>query len=87
MTSGFTLDHVPPPAAGLYRTRLEAGGPFVAVKICVIEERDEAGDLMADVEYIALANGEFVDVDDVWPWCLNYPITEQEYMNRLMGEK
>ena len=84
---GFMLDHVPQPVAGHYRCRLQHGGVFVAVKIEVVEERDEAGDLTCDVEYRAWANGEPVAIDAVWPWCLNYPLTEQEYSNRLMGVK
>jgi hypothetical protein len=55
---------------GWFKLKLVRGGPEVPAKVWRIEERDEVGDLMADVEYRAEIDGEAVDVLNPprWPW-------------------
>lgn len=51
-----TLNLVP----GYYKARFRRDGPWHLIHAQVIEERDEAGDLMADVEYKLSIDGNFV---------------------------
>lgn len=51
-----TMNLVP----GYYIARLRSGGEYVLVHAEVVEDRDEAGDLMADVEYRLRIDHDFV---------------------------
>lgn len=63
---------------GFFARRLTAGGAEVPCRLWTIEDRDEDGELQADVQYFAEVNGEPVDAlsPPGWPW---KRITEAEY--------
>ena len=77
------------PTAGFYRMRFTRGGPLVGIKIwngppldpTIYDPSDPAThEPMDRVErWQALANGELVDLERVWPQCVGDPITESEY--------
>lgn len=74
------------PQPGYYMRRLVPRGPFVPCCIWTEEERDEAGDLMQDVVYHCLVNGESADAFEQWWYLCKYPITMQHY-ERMMNER
>lgn len=67
------------PQPGYYRRRLVKDGPFVPCRIWVEEERDEAGDLIADQKFFCLVNGRAADAFDQWSWLASHPISEADY--------
>jgi hypothetical protein len=66
-----TMNLVP----GHYKCRLEKGGPWSLVHAQVIVERDEAGDVISDVEYKLSIDGNFI-----LDWDARFP-------NGLTGDK
>lgn len=73
------------PEPGFFKRRLVKGGPWVPVQIWIEEERDEAGDLMADQVVKCTVDGVLADVDAHWSYCCARPITEAEfdYLSRV----
>jgi hypothetical protein len=73
------------PEPGFFKRRLVKGGPEVPVQIWIEEERDEAGDLMADQVVKCTVDGVLADVDSHWSYCCARPITEAEfdYLSRV----
>jgi hypothetical protein len=67
------------PQAGWYYTRFVRGGPKVAVKIEIVQDVDETGELINPVTFEAYRDGAPVDVWRVWPMVADAPITEDEY--------
>ena len=66
--------HCDEPVPGFYKTRLCRGGPWVAV--CI-----------ADDPQFALADGQTVKMERVWPWAASNPISREEYLYLLaLGE-
>jgi hypothetical protein len=63
---------------GFFSTRLVAGGPHVPCQLFTQEERDEDGNLIADVQYFANIDGKPCDAlaPPGWPW---KKITEEEW--------
>lgn len=69
------------PAEGYYRMRLVRGGPLVGIKIWYGPPLDPSTLDVMDRGFCwnALANGDWIDVDRVWPACANEMIDEAEY--------
>lgn len=68
------------PQPGYYKRKLVKGGPFVAVKVWMNEpDVDAAGDLMDDEGLMMLIEGERVNPDDNWSWCMGNAIDKAEY--------
>jgi hypothetical protein len=65
-------------APGFFRMRWAKGTCWVPAKLWRVEERDEVGDLMADVQYFASIDQDEVPAHDPprWPWTR---IEEPEY--------
>lgn len=69
------------PEAGYYRHKLKSGGVLVGVRIwfgapcdpVTGEEMDRGHRFQAHV------NGEYIDLERVWPYCADDPISEAEY--------
>lgn len=62
------------PEEGYYRARLVRGGPWVPIKIFQRASQPDRSPM-----WIAIRDGEFVDVFDVWPGCSGQRITEDEF--------
>lgn len=70
--------------------RLVRGGPLVGIKLwhgppldpTVYDARDPATHVPMDRmwRWQALANGELIDFDRVWPACVGDPVDEKEYL-------
>lgn len=71
------------PQSGFYRCKLVKGGPWVPVAIWVDQEIDEAGELLSDETIECLVDGKPQDADQIWSWCADKPITENEYKYRI----
>ena len=67
------------PQPGYYRRKLVKNGPWVAARIWIEEERDEAGELQSEQKFFCLVDGKPVDAFEAWTWLANRPITEAEY--------
>ena len=69
------------PVAGYYRMRLVMGGPLVGIRIwhgqpldpITLEPMDRS------LRWCAVANGEIIEFDRVWPKCIGDPIDRKEY--------
>lgn len=77
---GFDPDE---PIAGYYRMRLRSGAAFCGIRIwhgapldpVTGEEMDRSW------RWQALANGEAIDLDRVWPKCAATPVSAAEYQH------
>jgi hypothetical protein len=69
------------PVAGYFRTRLRRGALVVGIKIWNGPPLDPitGEELDRSWRWQALANGEPIDLERVWPGCAGEPITEIEY--------
>lgn len=77
------------PTEGYFRMRLVHGGPLVGIRIwygppldpTIYDPRDPATHEPMDrmPRWNALANGEIIDLERVWPVCMGDPIEEAEY--------
>lgn len=69
------------PAEGHYRTKLRGGGVMVGVRIWFGPPADPVTgeELDRSWRWQAEANGEYVEIDDVWPVCAKQPISEADY--------
>lgn len=67
------------PQPGYYKRRLVKGGPWVAVRIWIEEERDEDGELLCDQKLLCLVDGKEADAYEQWPWVAGRAIPEHEY--------
>lgn len=69
------------PVAGFYSTRLRSGGVMVGIELRYGPPLDPVTgeELDRSWRWIAFANGEPVEFDDVWPKCAAEPITEADY--------
>lgn len=75
------------PVAGHYRTKLRSGGVFVGVRIWHGPplDPDTGEELDRSWRWQAHLNGEYIELDRVWPQCAADPITPEEY--KLMCAK
>ena len=64
---------------GWFKRRLVRGGPWVPARIWLVQEIDDAGELIAPELLQAECNGEYADPDDVWSYVAANPITEAEF--------
>ena len=62
------------PISGYYRAKLTRGGVWVPIKIFRRASQPDRSEM-----WIAIRDGEFVDVFDVWPGCSGQRITEAEF--------
>ena len=69
------------PAAGFYAISLRSGAVKVGVRIWHGPPRDpHTGDIMdRHWRWQATANGEYIDLERVWPQCARSPISEAEH--------
>lgn len=69
------------PVAGCYRFKLRSGGHPVGVRIWHGQPLDPVtGELLdRSLRWQAHCNGEYIDLERVWPMCAKQPITDQEY--------
>lgn len=69
------------PVAGLYRMRMRSGGVWCGVRIWFGQPKDPITGEMLDrsLRWQAEINGEYADLDRVWPKCAADPITEAEH--------
>lgn len=77
----MTPVHPDEPQAGFYRGRLVKGGPWVPIRIWFGAPLDPltGEELDRSHRWQAERNGEFVEVDAVWPFCAADAINEAEY--------
>lgn len=75
------IDH---PECGWFKRKLVKGGPFVAARIWLRQDVDEAGELLDDEVMLCEVNGENADPHDQWNWLAGNPIPESEFQY-LMG--
>lgn len=64
---------------GFFKRRLVKGGPWVPARIWLVQEIDDAGELIAPELLQAECNGEYADPDDLWSYVAANPITEAEF--------
>lgn len=78
--AGYGLD-VTTPVAGYYRMRLRSGAIKSAVRVWFGPPLDPVTGEVLDRSYRwqAMADGEYVDLDRVWPACAADPITLPDY--------
>ncbi|MXP24845.1 hypothetical protein GRI39_02130 [Altererythrobacter indicus] len=71
------------PVEGFYRIKLRSNGVYVGIRLWYGPPHDPVtGEEMdRSWRWQALANGEEIDLDRVWPVCARHPITEEEYHN------
>jgi len=69
------------PVEGFYRTKLRGRAVYCGVRIWYGAPLDPVTgeELDRSWRWQALANGEPVELDDVWPVCAANPISEQDY--------
>lgn len=67
------------PCCGWFKRRLVKGGPFVAARIWLDAQVDEAGDLVSDEVMRCEVDGERRDPESEWSWLCGQPITESEF--------
>lgn len=69
------------PVPGHYKRRLAKGAPYSVFYIAHQVARDpDSGEILdRSPHWIALVNGEPVDVFSIWPDCSGEPISEDEY--------
>lgn len=77
----FVGTNVSEPTAGYYRGRLRSGAVRVGIRVWFGPPLDPVtGEEMdRSWRWQAQANGEYVDLDHVWPVCAGEPISEAEY--------
>lgn len=84
--AGFDPDA---PVSGFYRHRLRAGAVYVAVRIWFGEPREPwTGEVMDRApRWNASVNGQWIEVEEVWPVCADAPISAQEaaYLTSLQA--
>jgi len=72
------------PQPGYYRRKLVKGGPWVAVRIWLVEMVDkETGELTADSYLCCDVDGKPADPNDQWSYCCDQAITIDDY-NHMM---
>lgn len=78
--AGYGLD-VTTPVAGYYRMRLRSGAIKSAVRVWFGPPIDPVtGDVLdRSYRWQAMADGEYVEIDRVWPACAADPITLPDY--------
>lgn len=72
----FGAVHDGDPQPGFYRKRMSRGGPFVPVAIW-----EHAGAI------IALVDSKQADAAEIWTYVCQYPVTEEQYRNRVSTGK
>lgn len=77
-TTGFNVDQ---PVAGFYRMRLRSGGALCGIRIWYGPPLDPVTGEVMDRSYRwqAHCNGDYIDLERVWPQCGRMPITEVDY--------
>lgn len=75
---GFSVEE---PIAGHYRMRLKSGGVLVGIRVWhgAPLDPDTGEEMDRGHRFQAHANGAYIDLDRVWPYCADDPITEAEY--------
>lgn len=76
---GIAIDG--PPIAGFYRTTLRSGGAPVGIRIWFGAPHDPVTgeELDRSPRWQAHCNGEYIEINRVWPHCARQPITEIDY--------
>ena len=69
------------PVAGFYRGKLRSKGALCGIKIWFGQPLDPiTGEAMdRSLRWQAQCNGEYVEVEDVWPYGVQMTITERQY--------
>lgn len=67
------------PSSGWFQRRLVKDGPMVPVRITVIQEIGDDGELLGPLVFEALEDGKPVKARDIWTWVADQPISEQDY--------
>lgn len=67
------------PQCGWYERRLVKGGPLVGVSITMLQPLDPDGFLEADEKLQGWIAGNWVDPHEVWSYCADRPISEDEF--------
>lgn len=69
------------PIAGFYRARLRSGAVYVGVRIWFGPPKDPVTgeELDRSHRWQAEANGQYIDLERVWPRCADEPINASEY--------
>lgn len=70
--------HEDDPQCGWYRMRKVKNGPWVAVEIFCISEKDENGELIDDEYFMARINGLVCSPYEIWTYLT--PISRAEYV-------
>jgi hypothetical protein len=65
------------PQPGLYSVK--RNGRRVPVQIDLVQDIDEAGELLSDERIVAWVDGEITDADSVWSYAAKHPITQEEF--------
>lgn len=75
---GFDADN---PKAGYYRMALRSGGALCGIRIWYGQPKDPVtGELLdRSLRWQAYCNGDYIDLDRVWPRCARQVITQKEY--------
>jgi hypothetical protein len=67
------------PRCGYFKTKLVRGGPWVPVRIFLVQVLDQDGLLIEDERYEARVNGKRRDAEDAWIRCADHPIDRDEF--------
>lgn len=84
---GIRIDADPIP--GFYRMRLRSGGVPVGIKIWFGPPHDPVTgeELDRSLRWQAHCNGEYIDIDRVWPKCAAETITEIDYNRHCVKQQ
>jgi hypothetical protein len=67
------------PQCGWFKRRMVKGGPFVAAKIYLRQDVDDAGDLIDEEILLCEVAGNFKDPQQEWLSLAKRPISESDY--------
>jgi hypothetical protein len=67
------------PQAGWYQLRRVKRGPWLPVKIWLVQEAGDDGELLAPEVLKATLDGDEIDPRDVWQWCCTHPIASHHF--------
>lgn len=71
--------HPDEPQAGWYKVKMVKDGVFVPVVIRLIQDIDEAGDLVNPIRFEAERNGKSIDAHQIWTYAAKNPISEEDF--------
>lgn len=78
--------HEGDPKPGWFRRRFVRGGPWVAARIWIEAEVDDAGELLSEEVLRCEVAGREAKAEDQWSYVASHPITEAEY-NFMVADK